>query len=132
MLTPLLVNFVFFGGILCSSLTHLLQPCTSASAHGGSLWCSYTSPLPRSSWPSFQFNSPSSTTQLLDRSNTPPSKIPAFSTSDLIMSRHSGPSTRSQAVSDSYPPTHILVCWVQSLVAALAGGSPLSSPSPSS
>ncbi len=48
------------------------------------------------------------------------------------MSRHSGPSTRSQAVSDSYPPTHILVCWVQSLVAALAGGSPLSSPSPSS
>ncbi len=39
--------------------------------------------------------------------------------------------TCSQAVSELYPPTHIPVCWVQSLVAALAGGSPQSSPIPS-
>ncbi len=41
------------------------------------------------------------------------------------------PTTRSQAVSDSHPPTLIPGRRVRSLGAALAGGSPQSSPSPS-
>ena len=42
------------------------------------------------------------------------------------------PTTRSQAVSDSYPPTLTQGRRVRSLGAALAGGSPQSSPSPPS
>ena len=48
------------------------------------------------------------------------------------MTDRATPHTRSQAVSDRYPPTLIMGNCMRSLGAAMAGGSPLSSPIPSS
>src|SRR5258706_8415156 len=128
---PLLITQLVLGGIVRSSLTRLAPTSYLGVAYGGSLRCSYPSAFTWSFRPSFGFTHPTST-QSPNRPNLPPSKyFSAFFTWISIMSSSSHPTTHSQAVSDSYPPTHVLVRRVRSLAAALAGGSPPSSPIPS-